>query len=122
MSKLTTEIKNLIIKKRSHLSPQSVKTYTSILSNLYKNIFGLNYDESNFDNTKKILEYLNGLEPNKRKTILSALVIIKVVIKVLVSYCSSLTITVIVTSPAFNTIISFSNKPLKLFVKFGMTI
>jgi hypothetical protein len=76
MSKLTTEIKNLIIKKRSHLSPQSVKTYTSILSNLYKNIFGLNYDESNFDNTKKILEYLNGLEPNKRKTILSALVII----------------------------------------------
>ena len=76
MSKLTTEIKNLIIKKRSHLSPQSVKTYTSILSNLYKNIFGLDYDESNFDNTKKILEYLHGLEPNKRKTILSALVII----------------------------------------------
>jgi hypothetical protein len=76
MSKLTTEIKNLIIKKRSHLSPQSVKTYTSILSNLYKNIFGLNYDESNFDETKKILNYLQGLEPNKRKTILSALVII----------------------------------------------
>jgi len=76
MSKLTTEIKNLIIKKRSHLSPQSVKTYTSILSNLYKNIFGLDYDESNFDNTKKILDYLHGLEPNKRKTILSALVII----------------------------------------------
>ena len=76
MSKLTTEIKNLIIKKRSHLSPQSVKTYTSILSNLYKNIFGLDYEESNFDNTKKILEYLHGLEPNKRKTILSALVII----------------------------------------------
>ena len=76
MSKLTTEIKNLIIKKRSHLSPQSVKTYTSILSNLYKNIFGLDYDESNFDETKKILNYLHGLEPNKRKTILSALVII----------------------------------------------
>jgi hypothetical protein len=76
MSKLTTEIKNLIIKKRSHLSPQSVKTYTSILSNLYKNIFGLEYDESNFDETKKILNYLHGLEPNKRKTILSALVII----------------------------------------------
>ena len=76
MSKLTTEIKNLIIKKRSHLSPQSVKTYTSILSNLYKNIFGLDYDESNFDNTKEILDYLHNLEPNKRKTILSALVII----------------------------------------------
>ena len=76
MSKLTTEIKNLIIKKRSHLSPQSVKTYTSILSNLYKNIFGLDYDESNFDNTKEILNYLQDLEPNKRKTILSALVII----------------------------------------------
>ena len=76
MSKLTTEIKNLIIKKRSHLSPQSVKTYTSILSNLYKNIFGLDYDESNFDDTKKILHYLQNLEPNKRKTILSALVII----------------------------------------------
>jgi integrase len=76
MSKLTTEIKNLIIKKRSHLSPQSVKTYTSILSNLYKNIFGLDYDESNFEDTKKILNYLHELEPNKRKTILSALVII----------------------------------------------
>jgi hypothetical protein len=76
MSKLTTEIKNLIIKKRSHLSPQSVKTYTSILSNLYKNIFGLDYDESNFDKTKEILNYLQNLEPNKRKTILSALVII----------------------------------------------
>jgi hypothetical protein len=76
MSKLTTEIKNLIIKKRSHLSPQSVKTYTSILTNLYKNIFGLDYDESNFEDTKKILNYLHELEPNKRKTILSALVII----------------------------------------------
>lgn len=76
MSILTTEIKKLIIKKRSHLSPQSVKTYTSILSNLYKNIFGLDYDESNFDKTKEILNYLHELEPNKRKTILSALVII----------------------------------------------
>jgi len=63
--------------KRESLSPQSVKTYASILKNLYKRVFG---DEVHFDmfekEPEKVLEYLKDLPPNKRKTILSALVVI----------------------------------------------
>ena len=75
-------IKKLVIDKRPNLAKQSINTYGSILKNLYKNVFNEDVDEDenvdikNFDNTKKILEHLKGLEPNKRKTILSALVII----------------------------------------------
>ena len=70
-------IKETIIKKRPGLSPQSVKTYYSILKNLYNNIF--NSDDINiadFDKVSTIIEYLKNIEPNKRKTILSALFVL----------------------------------------------
>ena len=71
-------IKKAIIMARPHLSNQSISTYMSILKNLYINVFGDVSDISidKFNDTKKILDYLKSLEPNKRKTILSALVIL----------------------------------------------
>lgn len=70
-------IKEKIIELRPNLSKQSIATYTSILKNLYIKVFG---DEdivlSKFNETKKILDHLKTLEPGKRKTVLSALVIL----------------------------------------------
>jgi len=70
-------LSEFIKNKRPSLSAQSIKTYKSILSNLYKNVFGDGeIDYKNFDETKKIITYLKTVEPRKRKTILSALVVI----------------------------------------------
>jgi len=72
-----TELKELIKEKRPNLGDSSIITYNSILKNLYKNVFGAgDIDPKKFDNTKEILEFLKDLPPNKRKTVLSALVII----------------------------------------------
>lgn len=70
------EITKLIMEKRPTLSVSSVKTYVSILSNLYKKVFGDEYQSKNFDDSEKILEHLKAVPVNKRKTILSALVVI----------------------------------------------
>lgn len=70
-------IKETIIKMKPNISKSSVSTYNSILKNLYKRIFGDgDVDMSNFDETTKILSHLKDIEPNKRKTVLSALVVI----------------------------------------------
>ena len=75
---LKTELKN----KRPNLSNGSFLTYNSILSSLYKNVFSKDstnveeIDIDKFNNTDTILEHLKGLPPNRRKTILSALVVI----------------------------------------------
>jgi hypothetical protein len=72
-----SEITEYIKKKRPNLSASSLTTYTSILRSLYKKVFGSgNVDFSKFDDTAKVLDHLKDLPPNKRKTILSALVII----------------------------------------------
>jgi hypothetical protein len=70
-------LKEEIKKARPTLSESSITTYNSILKNLYLKVFGekeINLD--NFENSNKILKYLEDVEPNKRKTILSALVVI----------------------------------------------
>lgn len=70
-------IKSSVIKARPHLSKQSVSTYSSILKNLYTKVFGEGVvDIKKFDDVDKILEFLKELEPSKRKTVLSALVIL----------------------------------------------
>jgi integrase len=72
-----SEITEYIKKKRPTLSAGSLTTYTSILRSLYKKVFGdseVNF--SKFDDTDKVLAHLKDLPPNKRKTILSALVIV----------------------------------------------
>jgi len=74
---MTEQIKDLIIHNKPNISKSSISTYLSILKNLYINVFKDDkFDVSNFDNADKILHSLKDLEPNKRKTILAALVVI----------------------------------------------
>ena len=71
------DIRHELKEKRPNLSESSITTYSSILRNLYKRIFPeheLNMD--NFNNTHKILEHLKEIPPSKRKTILSALLVL----------------------------------------------
>jgi hypothetical protein len=71
------DLKEYIKEKRPTLSASSIITYNSILRNLYKKVFGAGEIETKkFEDTTKILDHLKELPPNKRKTILSALVII----------------------------------------------
>ena len=67
-----------ITEKRPNISKSSLKTYESIIRNLYKKVFDdEEYNLEKFDkNTDKVLKYLKDLPANKRKTILSALVVI----------------------------------------------
>ena len=71
------DLKEYIKDKRPTLSASSITTYNSILRNLYKKVFGAGEIETKkFEETDKILAHLKEVPPNKRKTILSALVII----------------------------------------------
>jgi hypothetical protein len=70
-------IKKYIAEKRPSLSKSSLTTYGSILKNLYAKIWGEGLaDLSKFDDSDKVLEFLKDMPPNRRKTILSSLVII----------------------------------------------
>lgn len=67
------ELKNL----RPNLSEGSLKTYSSILRNLHKKVFeNQEIEKSNFNKCDEILEHLRDVPANKRKTILSALVVL----------------------------------------------
>jgi len=71
------KIKDYIHSKRPTLSKSSIITYASILKNLYLKVF--KDDDMNlgkFDNSEPVLTFLKDMPPNRRKTILSALVII----------------------------------------------
>ena len=62
---------------RPTLSAGSLKTYTSLLKSVHKNVFkDKEMVKSDFDDCTKILEYLKELKPNQRKTTLSGLVVI----------------------------------------------
>ena len=71
-----TDLKEFIKDKRSTLSEGSLKTYVSILKSLHKKIWGGEIDVKNYDDTEKVLEHLKEMPSNKRKTILSALVVV----------------------------------------------
>jgi hypothetical protein len=71
-------IKEYIAEKRPNLSKSSINTYASILKNLYKKVFGegeVHLDKFG-EQVEPVLEHLKDMPPNKRKTILSSLVII----------------------------------------------
>jgi hypothetical protein len=71
------EIKDYIKKKRPSLSDSSLTTYASVLKSLYKKVFGEGkIDWDKFDDTKTVLDFLKDVPPNRRKTILSSLVIV----------------------------------------------
>jgi len=70
-------LKERLKSKRPSLSENSLITYASILKNVYKNVFGSEeIDIEKFKETDKILDMIKSIEPTKRKTILSALMII----------------------------------------------
>lgn len=75
---MTTNIKQVLKEKRPNLSDSSLTTYQSILKNLYKKIWKDEdeIDLDKFDNSEKVLHFLKDVEPSKRKTILSALVVL----------------------------------------------
>jgi hypothetical protein len=70
------DLKEFIKSKRPNLSASSITTYSSILKNLFKRVFGGDLDVKKFDNTEQVLGFLKDIPPSKRKTILSSLVII----------------------------------------------
>lgn len=70
-------IKERILENKPNLSKQSISTYTSILKSLHNKVYkNEEVKLEDFNNVKKILEFLEELEPNKRKTVLSALVVL----------------------------------------------
>ena len=70
-------LREFIKLKRPSLSASSIITYASILRSLYAKVFqSKDVDVSKFDDTKSILAFLKDVPGNKRKTILSALVIV----------------------------------------------
>ena len=73
-------IEEAIKKSRPNISKSSLKTYESLLRNLYEKVFDdileKTYDIKRFDDSDKIIKFLKNLEPRKRKTLLSALVVI----------------------------------------------
>jgi hypothetical protein len=62
---------------RSCLSPNSLKTYTSILNSLHDKVYG-DKDQllTDYDDDTKILNYLKDKPANKKKTLLSALFVL----------------------------------------------
>lgn len=72
-----SSLKDYIKQKRETLSKSSITNYASILKNLYLKVFGAgDIDFKKYDDYEKVIKFLNDIPPNKRKTILSALVII----------------------------------------------
>lgn len=72
-------IKTHIRDNRPKISDSSVRTYSSIISNLYRKITKKDtlQDAKKFfeDSPKEVLNFLSGTPANKRKTILAALVV-----------------------------------------------
>jgi len=71
-------LNKILRENRPELSDSSIKTYSSILFNLYTSVFGITpLKMDNFNNTEEIQKYLDeSKEPNVRKTILSALYVL----------------------------------------------
>jgi len=76
---MNEELIKLLKEKRPNISNSSLKTYESILRNLYEKVFEndktYKFDKFNKE-VNKVINYLKNLPSNKRKTILSALVVI----------------------------------------------
>lgn len=72
------DLSEAIKEKRPKLSDNSLKTYKSILTNIYRKCFpdDNEIDLKKFDDTKHILNHLKDIPFNKRKTTLASLVVI----------------------------------------------
>jgi len=70
-------IQDKLKENRPNLSVNSVKTYVSILKNLYKKVYPEEeFNLTKFKNQDKFLKFLENVEGSRRKTYLSALVVI----------------------------------------------
>lgn len=70
-------IPETIMKMRPKLKDNSIKSYTSILKSMYRQVYPKDkeIDISKFENTEDFLEYLKDYDPSVRKTYLSALTV-----------------------------------------------
>ena len=75
MNEFKNHLEEKIQKNRPNIKASSIKTYISCLTNLIKKMDG-EYDMKFFNNTKKILDYLEEKSSVQRKTCLSALYIL----------------------------------------------
>jgi integrase len=76
---MDTILLDTLKEKRPHLAQNSLTTYNSILKNLFHKVFGINqpfFIELLNTEYEKVLDYLKNIPSHKRKTILSALVVI----------------------------------------------
>jgi integrase len=74
-----SSVQETITKNRPKISQSSVRTYSSILNNLYKKISGESETSDPrwfMENQTKILDFLKGMNPRDRKLRLSALVVV----------------------------------------------
>jgi len=70
-------IKTVLKNNRPNLSDSSLKTYNSLLTNLYKKVYGNSEIElDKFNNTDKFINELKDIDPVRRKTYLAALVVL----------------------------------------------
>jgi HSP90 family molecular chaperone len=76
MQDLKKEIAEKIKDNRPKLSASSLKTYVSILSNIYKQMKGDGDVDWFSDNVKEILEFMNTKNDQTKKTSLSALYVL----------------------------------------------
>jgi integrase len=76
MSNLKQLLEKKIIENRPKLGTSSIKTYISILTNINKNLQGLDNIEWFSDNYKNILDYLDKMNDQTKKTNLSALFVL----------------------------------------------
>jgi hypothetical protein len=76
MFDLKKEIGDEIMKNRPKLSVSSLKTYVSILSNIYKKMRGHDGISWFSDDSKKVLEYMDTKNDQTKKTSLSALFVL----------------------------------------------
>mgnify|MGYP003650063769 CR=1 FL=1 len=72
------DLTEVIKEKRPHLSDSSLRTYKSILTNLYRKCYPSDNEIKldKFDNEKLIMEHLKDIPFSKRKTTLAALVVL----------------------------------------------
>ena len=68
------DIIEIVKKNRPHLSASSLKTYKSILKNIYDKCFeDKEYSMDNFNKHEQVLNHLSDMPYNKRKTVLASL-------------------------------------------------
>jgi integrase len=73
-----TTIEEVIKSNRPNITASSIKTYSSFLRNIYKEVYPKDnhIDLDKFNKPEPFLEYLKNVDGSKRKTILASLVVI----------------------------------------------